>query len=167
MTPLRIFTGKINSIDVQDCFIEIIIETLKSLKTIECTSSLIQILFKKHIFGGFIVNSTVLFLNLLEFFFPDKSIDFYKVRKAPFRKKYFSNKKKFSEFFFGFKTFSYRHIWVELPKIFFLIFMKFWHKYPKKHFWAMVILKVLFLWLWMSKIFRYRIKMTALTSAIN
>jgi len=59
---------------------------------IKCTSSWIQISLKNDIFCGFIINSSVLFPNLLELFFSDHWAWLYKIRKAPYKKKFFQKK---------------------------------------------------------------------------
>ena len=75
---------------------------------VECTASLIIIFIKKNIiFGVFRVNQTVLFLNLLELFFSDHWIRFYRIRKAASQKKYFSDKSFLAQFFQCFFAFIY------------------------------------------------------------
>ena len=73
---------------------------------VECTASLI-IIFIKNIFCVFRVNQTVLFLNLLELFFSDHWIRFYRIRKAASQKKYFSDKSFLAQFFQCFFAFMY------------------------------------------------------------
>jgi len=130
---------------------------------VECTSSWIQILLKNYIFCGFIVNSSVLFPNLLELFFSDHWVQLYKIRKAPYEKKTFSKKKFFRPNFKAFIAFFYTSIQRELPKNFFWIFAQFWPKYLKNDFWAYVMRQALFLWPGLSKFVRIRLKMIAMT----
>ena len=110
-------------------FLAPMVSLLRSFQTLvwlECTSSWIQILLKNYIFCGFIVNSSVLFPNLLELFFSDHWVQLYKIRKAPYEKKTFSKKKFFRPNFKAFIAFFYTSIQRELPKEFFWIFAQFW-----------------------------------------
>ena len=86
---------------------------------VECTSSWIQISLKNYIFCGFIVNSSVLFPNLLELFFSDHWVQLYKIWKAPYEKKTFSKKKFFRPNFKAFIDFFIRLYKENYQKIFF------------------------------------------------
>jgi hypothetical protein len=55
--------------------------------------------FKIDIFLSFIVNSSVLIPNLLELFFSDHWVRFYRIQKAPGQKKTFWDKNFFKQYF--------------------------------------------------------------------
>ena len=110
---------------------------------------------------SFIVNSSVLYPNLLELFFSDYWVQLYKIRGAPYKKNLFQKKK-----YLGQKIlllFFMRLYEENNQKNFFWIFTHFGPKYLKNDFWAYVMRQALFLWPGLSKFVRIRLKMIAMT----
>ena len=117
-------------------------------------------LYQKNVYIDLIVNSNVLFSNLLEIFFSIKWIGFYSVRKALIQKIIFSKINFFNNFFISFKMISCSFfICKPSPKNLSMIFIKFLYKYPKSGFWIPVIRQIYQSPLGMSKKSSYWLKM--------